>query len=233
MPRMCSICTHPQRIAIETDRNSGLSYRTIAVHYSLPETNVKRHFSLHSTQSPLTKKSVSTVHITRAQKKNTIHEPLSDDIQTRFLVTFEQLTTITDACAEIGISRTTVYYWQEHDETFMMRYRQSQERVNDRIRSEIWRRGVTGYEEVVVNAKGIVYREDTTELRVRKYSDRMLELLSRRMPEYREKTEVQQNITVSVYRSVHVTQAELDAVNTRIEAYERAQGWITDETSTQ
>jgi hypothetical protein len=47
MPRACSICTHPDRLAIETALGSGTPLRTIAARWSVSKTALLRHRERH------------------------------------------------------------------------------------------------------------------------------------------------------------------------------------------
>jgi hypothetical protein len=47
MPRVCTICTHPQRPEIDRALVEGATYRTIADRYGLSETALKRHKADH------------------------------------------------------------------------------------------------------------------------------------------------------------------------------------------
>jgi hypothetical protein len=47
MPRVCSICTHVDRLAIETALGSGTPLRTIAARWSVSKTALLRHRGRH------------------------------------------------------------------------------------------------------------------------------------------------------------------------------------------
>lgn len=47
MPRVCSLCTHPDRLAIETALGSTLPLRTIAARWSVSKTALLRHRERH------------------------------------------------------------------------------------------------------------------------------------------------------------------------------------------
>jgi len=47
MPQTCSICTHPERDAIDAELLSGTANRRIATQYSLSEAAVRRHRKSH------------------------------------------------------------------------------------------------------------------------------------------------------------------------------------------
>jgi hypothetical protein len=52
MPRVCSICTHMDRVAIETVLGSGTSLRTIAARWSVSKTALLRHRKRHMCFAP-------------------------------------------------------------------------------------------------------------------------------------------------------------------------------------
>jgi hypothetical protein len=43
MPRICTICSHPERMAIERTMVSGVSYRRIATQYRVSDSACRRH----------------------------------------------------------------------------------------------------------------------------------------------------------------------------------------------
>lgn len=104
--------------------------------------------------------------------------------QAAFLAAFVELANETGACRAIQIDRSLVRWWEEHDETFSLRYQDTKEQVNDDIRAEIHRRSVTGYLETVVTPKGETF--DVT-----RWSDRLLEFWAKaRMLEFRDKQQL-------------------------------------------
>ncbi len=60
MPRTCTICTHPDRSAIESAIASGTSYRDIALQFSIGHMSVNRHAAEHIS---------STIQQTQAAKE--------------------------------------------------------------------------------------------------------------------------------------------------------------------
>ena len=102
-----------------------------------------------------------------------------------FLRTFAQTANVMLSARASGIARTTVYYWQEHDtDDFGKRYNVALEEAKESIEAEIYRRGVTGWDEPVYY-KG--ERVDT----IRRYDHTLLIFLAKGlMPEkYRERVE--------------------------------------------
>lgn len=129
------------------------------------------------------------------------------EIQAQFLTAFTACANFTQACLDIGINRPTVYKWIENDKHFSALYDDAEKMVNDKIRAEIWRRGVDGYDKPVVNHGKVVYVEDVDEdgnptkkmLMERVYSDNLLSLLARsRMPEFRDKQSVEHSGSLDV-----------------------------------
>ncbi len=108
--------------------------------------------------------------------------------QAAFLTHFAKYANVAAACRKVGIDRSTVYQWQEHDETFLLRYRQAELDAADVLRREAFRRAVVGWDEPMVSAGKMVCT-------VRKKSDAvLLAMLKARVPEYREKVDI--NATV-------------------------------------
>lgn len=110
------------------------------------------------------------------------------EIQDTFLAEFAKNANVTASCKIANISRTMVYEWQEHDETFSMRFKIAEQEANDVIRAEIYRRGIEGYAKPVVSMGKVVYGPDGQPLTENVYSDNLLSLLAKaRMPEFRDK----------------------------------------------
>lgn len=124
------------------------------------------------------------------------------EVQEKFLKSFSMTANVRAACMAAGISRTSIYEWLEKDEQFSIRYRQAELDANDLIRAELFRRAVQGYEKPVVSMGKVVCvaneKGESKPLMERMYSDNLLSLLAKaRMPEFREKTQVDVNANVS------------------------------------
>lgn len=99
---------------------------------------------------------------------------------------------VTPALQKAGVSFPTYSRWKEHDEDFVNGFRLAREAANDVIRNEIKRRGIEGTEEPVF----YMGEEVAT---VRKYSDTLLIFLAKsRMPEFREKQQIEHTGTISI-----------------------------------
>lgn len=117
--------------------------------------------------------------------------------QATFLEAFANTANVRAACKKASIDRSQVYRWQEHDEQFSLRFKQAEAEANDMLRAAAWRRGVEGVEEPVISMGTQVYT-DGKPLTKRVYSDMLLSLLMKaRMPEFREKSQVDVNANVS------------------------------------
>jgi hypothetical protein len=115
-----------------------------------------------------------------------------------FITTYSQGHSITKSCKAAGVSRETLYAWKEHHETFMFRFNQAKEEGDDVIRDEIRRRGIEGWDEAV-------YQLGNYAGTVRKYSDRMLEIMAKaRMPEYRDKVDVKATVQGNVTHDINL-----------------------------
>jgi hypothetical protein len=112
--------------------------------------------------------------------------------QETFLLNFAVSANLTAACRAAGVERITVYRWQEHDETFSLRYKQAEAEVNDVVRAAIFRRAVEGVNEPLHHNGRIVKDEQGKPVTVKKYSDTLLIFLAKaRMPEFRDKQQVE------------------------------------------
>jgi hypothetical protein len=110
--------------------------------------------------------------------------------QDKFLAIFAATANVAASCLQAEIDRATVYKWQEHDAPFSVRYHQAELDAQDVVRAAIQRRGVEGWEEVVVSHGKVVYFKGKP-LTIRKYSDAcLLALAKARVPEYRDKVDV-------------------------------------------
>lgn len=127
--------------------------------------------------------------------------------QVTFLEEFAKQANVTKACEIAGIHRSLVYQWLQADENFMLGWAESEQRANDVLRAEAYRRAVDGTEEPIVSM-GKVVRDETTGsmLTVKKYDTPLLLTLMRaRMPEYRDSRQVTVDSTVNVNTSHQLT----------------------------
>lgn len=120
--------------------------------------------------------------------------------QEKFLKALSMTANIRAACMAAGIDRSLVYYWQEHDTEFSLRFNVANQEANDLLFAAAWERGVKGYEKPMVSLGRPVF-VDGKPLMEKVYSDSLLSLLMKaRMPEFREKQsiDVQANVTGSL-----------------------------------
>jgi hypothetical protein len=141
--------------------------------------------------------------------------------QEKFLKSFSMTANVRAACLNAGIDRSMVYYWQEHDTEFSLQFNIASEEANDMIRAALWKRGVEGVERRVISMGRVVCEEEPMldaqgkpvydakgkplmrsgkPIMEREYSDSLLSLLAKaRMPEYRDKGLVINNILPKEY----------------------------------
>ena len=103
-----------------------------------------------------------------------------------FLDAFREHGNVTAACRETRTPRSTVYSWQERDETFLFAYRQAEVEATELMEAEAHRRAMRGVvEETPILHRGAIVATTT----VTKYSDTLLIfLLKARAPEkYRDR----------------------------------------------
>lgn len=141
--------------------------------------------------------------------------------QATFLASFAQTANFTAACRDAGVDRSTAYRWQEHDEAFALRYRQAEGEANDVIRGAIFRRAIEGIDKPLHYQGRLVKDEYGEPATVKEYSDTLLIFLAKaRMPEFREKQQVEQSgeIThkfvihyVADWRASHSTVSVVDS----------------------
>jgi hypothetical protein len=176
MARQCTICNHPDRAAIEVALGTETSNRGIAAGYGVSEASLRRHLKSHvthlheATQAP---SMADRAHVDRKRVRGQHIPPdIKPELQEQFLAQFVLLANEIGACRVVKIGRATVRGWEEKDETFSFRYQEAKEQVNDDIRAEIYRRAVTGYDDLIVTPKGESFE-------VTRYSDRLLEFLAK------------------------------------------------------
>lgn len=120
--------------------------------------------------------------------------------QEAFLKALANTANIRAASLQAGIHPSTVTYWKEHDEAFMVRFKEANDQANWLLFGEAWRRAVQGDERYVVSLGKLVYGPDGKPLTIREKSDRLLELLLKaRLPEFREKAAVTVNVLPKEY----------------------------------
>ena len=87
-----------------------------------------------------------------------------------FLQTLQATGNVTTAAMAAGVSRRTPYEHREKDEAFAAAWKEAEEIATDALEAEARRRAVEGVDEPVFH-KGVVVGQ------IRRYSDRMLEIL--------------------------------------------------------
>ena len=116
-----------------------------------------------------------------------------------FLASFQKYANLSVACNEAGIDLSTPYKWKKRYPAFAEKFAEAEQRSNDSIDMEIYRRAIEGWKEPMVSAGQYVC--DVT-----KYSDSMLTLLAKsRMKKYREK---QPDVDVTVQINTLAEQAK-------------------------
>lgn len=147
-----------------------------------------------------------TLEKTRTKRRGPMSAKRRQEAQDAFLAAYARTGIITSAVEAAGIVRSTVYEWQEHDETFSLRFHEAEATANDVIRQEIWRRAYEGVEEPVYQLAKFVGT-------VRKYSDTLLIFeAKRRMPEYRDKHDVNVSGSIEVKKAADEFDALLDSL---------------------
>ena len=109
-----------------------------------------------------------------------------------FLVTFRQTGNVSASCRKANVERSAIYRWLEHDTAFTVRYHEAEADAQDVLRGEAFRRAVLGWDEPAVSAGKVVIDPETGRpLMIRKHSDAvLLAMLKARVPEYRDRSEV-------------------------------------------
>jgi Helix-turn-helix domain len=103
----------------------------------------------------------------------------------RFLDAYASTGNLSAAARLAGVNRTTVYQWEEHDETFAAAFREAGIQATEALEREAWRRAKDGIPEPVFQHGKLVGT-------IQRYSDQLLMfLLKARAPErYRDRVDV-------------------------------------------
>jgi hypothetical protein len=99
--------------------------------------------------------------------------------------------TVQAAAAGAGVHRATHYRWLDNDPEYAAAFEEARETFRDQVRNEVKRRGIDGWDEPVIYQGQNPKDDKGRGVTVRKYSDRMLELLAKAVcPEFRDKVAV-------------------------------------------
>jgi hypothetical protein len=132
--------------------------------------------------------------------------------QALFLTALGKCASIKQAALVAGVSRATVYRWQQSSATFRAAVEEANKEANDTIDDEIVRRAIEGIEEPLVSMGKLVFLEEPLldedekplldeknrpilrivgQVKVRKYSDPLLLALAKsRMKKYRDRVDL-------------------------------------------
>ncbi|MQA92562.1 MAG: hypothetical protein GEU90_20460 [Gemmatimonas sp.] len=146
-----------------------------------------------------------------------IRNPVEGKIQKMELVTdaLAEVGTVSEACRRAGIARATYYRWLDDDPAFQAQVDEAQEAHNDAIRNEIERRAVEGVRKPVGFYKG-----EHGGTFVQEYSDTLLIFHAKaRMPEYRDKVDVQQTIKLDRIDWDQLPNSVIDRIANRENAF--------------
>lgn len=159
--------------------------------------------NLSSSSSPNKKRASARV---QGKKLNAVQRR---EAKEKFLKAFADQGIVRVACMAAGVDRSAIRYWEEHDEKFSMQYHLAKSDVDDAIRAEIFKRAMLGDDETTIeqvtvldaDGKPIEIRHKTSTSK-RKSDTLLIFHAKARMPEYREKTQVDVSThgTVEVYR---------------------------------
>lgn len=109
---------------------------------------------------------------------------LTAERRARFLEVLSDTCSPKAACAAVGMARSSAYYHREHDLEFRAEWDRAVDRALDAVLEESYRRAVVGVDEPVVYQGDIAKGANGEAVTVKRYSDRLLELLMRwRYPE--------------------------------------------------
>lgn len=95
-------------------------------------------------------------------------------VQDLFLDAFGKTGNVRLSCMKAGIHRSTIYEWQEHDETFALRFKQAEREVEDVLEGEALRRAVHGVQKPLVSMGRVVTDASGSPITITEYSDTLL-----------------------------------------------------------
>jgi hypothetical protein len=102
-----------------------------------------------------------------------------------FLGQLERTGNVSGACRAAGIGRSTAYEWRAGDAAFAAQWAEAEETATDALEAEARKRAVDGWDEPV-------FHQGAPCGTVRKYSDRMLEILLKgHRPKFRDNHRVE------------------------------------------
>jgi hypothetical protein len=118
------------------------------------------------------------IQVSRADKKN----PQTDSLKPVFLQTYADSGFILQTCERVGIPRNTFSRWLEQDQKFASDFAIANEKVTEKYELAAGLRAVNGYDEPV-------FHQGKQVGTIKRYSDRLLELLlkSRNREKYAER----------------------------------------------
>lgn len=114
------------------------------------------------------------------------------NVQAAFIQAFRDIGIIRRAAEKAGVDRSLIHYWRENDSAFADAFELAEQDANDVIRSEIYKRAISGWIETVTTVEVDSEGNTTTKtVKSRKYSDAMLRLIAMsRMAEFRDRLDM-------------------------------------------
>ena len=113
----------------------------------------------------------------------------TDHARQNFLMALRETANVSEAARRAGISRRRAYDVRDVDPVFAAAWKDAVETAIDTLEAEAWRRGKEGWDEPVFYRGESQRDAEGKPVTIRKYSDRMLELLlkAHRPEKYRER----------------------------------------------
>jgi hypothetical protein len=99
MPRLCSICTHPDRVAVEAALHARTPFRTIASKWSVSKMALLRHRDAHVPPAPATPQAAASVGV-RAQAPIAAPPPAAADVRAQALAAYQVALAAYDAVCQ-------------------------------------------------------------------------------------------------------------------------------------
>jgi hypothetical protein len=166
MPRSCTICTHPQRTAIETALGNGIPLRTIAAQWSVSKTALIRHKRHLPKLPPATRPSAHrTTRDDAPQALTRVREPrLFPEIthvkKRAFLVAFVRCGSRQKAAELAGMDDRMHWYWLKTDPVYTAAFGRAEQMAGDRVEDRLYTLSLEGTRKGVYHQGVRVGEED-------------------------------------------------------------------------
>lgn len=131
------------------------------------------------------------------------------ELQAKFLEKLRETCSVRIACTEAQVVRSVAYEWREKDPHFAKLWDIAVEEATDELEREARRRAVEGWEEPVYTRDGAMCGT------IRRYSDKMLELLLKayRPTKFRDRVQVEHEIGENLAKRLENARRRMNVID--------------------